>query len=192
MPNSDRAARLAYNKAYYRKNRERMLAEQKERDRQRELASPGDRQAYQQAYNVTNAQALNAKQRARNKADYAANPAKYRVRRQKAKLRKYDLTPAQHVAILQRQGYECPICQRMLAYPAVPSIDHSHATGSVRGVLCRRCNTALGLLEERTDNLERAIEYLSMTRLADFHRWLSGVTSTTSSAPSSEPLTPPG
>ena len=191
MPNSDRAARLAYNKAYYRKNRERMLAEQKEREQQRELTSPGERQAYQQAYNAANAKSLNAKQRVRNKADYAANPAKYRARRQKAKLRRYDLTPEQHSAILHRQGHECPICQRMLAYPTVPSIDHSHATGSVRGILCRRCNTALGLLEERADNLERAIEYLSMARLIVFHRWLSGVTSTTSSAPLSEPLTLP-
>ena len=191
MPNSDRAARLAYSRAYYRKNRERMLAEQKERDRQKELANPGERQAYLKAYQVSNEQSLKAKQRARNKADYQANPAKYRARRQSAKLRKYQLTPAQHEAILQRQCYECPICQRMLAYPTVPSIDHSHAAGSVRGILCRRCNTALGLLEERVDNLERAIEYLSMARLGDFHRWLSGATSTTNSAPSSVPLKPP-
>jgi hypothetical protein len=191
MPRSDRAERLAYSKAYYRKNRERLLAEQKQRDQLRDEARPGERQQYQKDYRAQRREGLLEQQRARGKADYAANPDKYRMRRQSAKLRKYGLTPEQHAAILQRQEHQCPICERFLAYPTVASIDHSHATGTVRGVLCRRCNTALGLLEESMDNLERALEYLSMARLRDFTRWLSGVTSTTSSEPSSEDSTPP-
>lgn len=186
-----RAARRAYSKAYYRKNRERMLAEQKVRDQQREALAPGARSQYQEAYREANRETLLEKQRARGKVLYAASKAKHKARARKAKLKRYGLTEDQHRAVLQRQEYQCPICERFLAYPTVASIDHCHTTGSVRGVLCRRCNTALGLLEESPANLERALEYLSIPRLQSFNRWLSGATSMTSSEPSSEPSQPP-
>lgn len=40
------------------------------------------------------------------------------------------------------------------------SIDHSHATGKVRGLLCYRCNVALGFLQDDPVRLQRAVEYL--------------------------------
>lgn len=98
--------------------------------------------------------------------------------------RLYGITPAQYQQMLIAQGFECPICTRLLAYPTRPGVDHSHVTGAVRGILCRRCNTALGLLEESSANLERAIEYLSPGRMLALRKLLSGATSTTSSAPS--------
>lgn len=39
-------------------------------------------------------------------------------------------------------------------------IDHCHATGRIRGLLCHNCNRALGLLKDSEENLKRAIEYL--------------------------------
>lgn len=101
--------------------------------------------------------------------------------RHAAKLRTYGLKQEQLTALLEHQNHECPICLRLLAYPVTPSIDHSHQTGVVRGVLCRKCNAALGLLEENTDNLERAIEYLSCHRRGEINNVLFGATSTTSS-----------
>ena len=38
--------------------------------------------------------------------------------------------------------------------------DHDHATGYVRGWLCRNCNMGIGLLGDDVAGLERAIEYL--------------------------------
>lgn len=40
------------------------------------------------------------------------------------------------------------------------SIDHNHETGRVRGMLCRKCNSALGLSGDSTEILEKMIAYL--------------------------------
>lgn len=40
------------------------------------------------------------------------------------------------------------------------SIDHCHKTGKIRGLLCSKCNTALGLLKDSIEILEKSIKYL--------------------------------
>ena len=44
------------------------------------------------------------------------------------------------------------------------AVDHCHETKHIRGLLCHRCNTALGLLKDDEDRLRAAIEYLSIAR----------------------------
>lgn len=47
-------------------------------------------------------------------------------------------------------------------------IDHDHNSGAVRGVLCSWCNTALGLLGDDPERMDRAAEYLrNHTRLSN-------------------------
>lgn len=59
-------------------------------------------------------------------------------------------------ALLQAAG-SCPICERS----GVPmEVDHDHATGKVRAILCSRCNSALGLFCEDPNLMLRAIAYL--------------------------------
>lgn len=42
-------------------------------------------------------------------------------------------------------------------------IDHCHDTGAIRGVLCRPCNLALGILGDSYDRILRAAAYLART-----------------------------
>ena len=41
------------------------------------------------------------------------------------------------------------------------ALDHSHSSYQVRGILCSNCNWGLGLLKDSTENINRAIIYLS-------------------------------
>lgn len=44
-------------------------------------------------------------------------------------------------------------------------IDHCHATGEFRGILCRSCNLGLGYFRDRKELLEKAILYLEKAEL---------------------------
>lgn len=54
----------------------------------------------------------------------------------------YGLTEDAYVKLWNSQGGKCAICSH--SYRLV--VDHDHATGRVRGLLCAKCNTALGAL----------------------------------------------
>lgn len=51
---------------------------------------------------------------------------------------------------------ECAICGSTEKL----CIDHNHATGEVRGLLCNLCNFALGHFQDSTIKMRKAIEYL--------------------------------
>lgn len=70
---------------------------------------------------------------------------------------RYGITPAEYDAIKDRQGGACAICG---VIPKLLFIDHSHTKGKVRGLLCHRCNTALGFFGDNITRIRRAIEYL--------------------------------
>jgi hypothetical protein len=65
-----------------------------------------------------------------------------------------------------KQGGACAICK--CAIDAIPTrythVDHDHATGVVRGILCQACNKGLGLFHDSSDALIRASEYLKASR----------------------------
>jgi hypothetical protein len=64
----------------------------------------------------------------------------------------YGLTVEQYDRMLVEQHGVCAICGRPPAsynnQNKSLAVDHVHATGQVRGLLCGRCNTAIGLLRE--------------------------------------------
>ena len=86
---------------------------------------------------------------------------KNRPRRRRAYLRDaYHMTEGEFLEILQAQGGFCGICKEELLSGPATHIDHDHATGAVRGLLCRLCNTALGKFKDSPELLRRAAEYL--------------------------------
>lgn len=71
--------------------------------------------------------------------------------------RKYGITDAQFLDLIALQRGECAICNRKMN---PPQVDHCHATKIIRGLLCGPCNRALGLMQDSSDQLMRAAEYL--------------------------------
>lgn len=43
-------------------------------------------------------------------------------------------------------------------------IDHDHQTFQIRGLLCNKCNKALGLFDDNVSLLEGAIKYLQLSK----------------------------
>lgn len=83
-------------------------------------------------------------------------------RKAKHRLRVYNLTREQHEAMLQAQQHTCALC----CMPALDGhsrglvVDHDHATGLVRGLLCQSCNKGLGDFKDNPIALAKAIQYL--------------------------------
>jgi hypothetical protein len=61
-------------------------------------------------------------------------------------------------AIWLAQDKKCPICEVSIAFN--DHMDHDHATGALRGLLCENCNPGLGQFKDNIRSLEREIEYL--------------------------------
>ena len=79
--------------------------------------------------------------------------------------RKYGLTELAFEALLAAQGGACPVCGIAITLGTddgtTASIDMDPATRVVRGVLCRRCSNALGLLAGRLELAGRLVAYLA-------------------------------
>lgn len=78
----------------------------------------------------------------------------------KAWIKQYGLTPENYQQMLDKQEGKCAICKEKCSTGQRLSVDHCHTTGRVRGLLCRNCNRAIGLLKENREAILRAAEYL--------------------------------
>lgn len=137
MPRSHEETK-AWKRAHYHENRDRELARAK-------------------AYRARNREAINARKR----AIYVYNPEKWR----RSLHDLYGVTPEQYDALYEAQGGCCAICGRpenakQNGRPVRLSVDHDHDSGIVRGLLCRRCNSAVGTLEN-TPFVEAISDYLA-------------------------------
>ena len=122
------------------------------RDGERGLTdpSPARTKAYQRRY--------------KNRPAYKKKAKAYQIKV------KYNLSRDEHLAMFQRQGYKCALCfcevtttRAKTGRYKVGCVDHCHATGTVRAILCSRCNTSLGCVEKRGPAwVKRAQAYLAL------------------------------
>jgi hypothetical protein len=73
--------------------------------------------------------------------------------------RRYGITGADFDAMVEAQGGTCAVCHGKPEH-----VDHDHATGKVRGILCFNCNQALGNVRDDVDVLQGLIDYLHRNR----------------------------
>ena len=88
------------------------------------------------------------------------DPAKVRAKEAARRLRTYGLTQEQYDDLFARQGGRCAICRTAQPGKKGWAIDHCHAAGGVRGILCQKCNTGLGLFGDDERNLRAAAAYV--------------------------------
>jgi hypothetical protein len=73
-------------------------------------------------------------------------------------VRQYGISAAEYDALLKKQNGACAVCRRRSKERLC--VDHCHLTGMIRGLLCRRCNLALGILKDDQGSLIAAVAYL--------------------------------
>lgn len=76
-------------------------------------------------------------------------------------LRLYGMTQLDFDELVEKQDGRCACCGRIPEYLV---IDHDHATGNVRGLLCCKCNLGIGLVGDTQSRLQLAADYLSGVR----------------------------
>lgn len=65
---------------------------------------------------------------------------------------------AEYEKMLTEQGGLCWICRE--PSDRTLQVDHCHATGKVRGILCYKCNWAIGAFNDDPVRIARVVEYL--------------------------------
>jgi len=93
-----------------------------------------------------------------------ANPKKTKEINRRSRIKtKYGIDEEAYNDLLLKQNNACALCgstdvrrkgnNRLI-------IDHNHATGEVRGLLCHPCNRILGMIKDSKEWALNAVEYL--------------------------------
>jgi hypothetical protein len=80
---------------------------------------------------------------------------------------RFKITAEEYEKLLLDQNGQCAICSKAetancnwTSKTRMLAIDHCHVTGKIRGLLCGKCNTGLGLLNDSETLLENALKYI--------------------------------
>ena len=176
---------LKRNRAYYKRALQRPEFRERERERGRKRWADPEYRERQRLRHLTPKHRERKNQQRREQ--YRADPefrkreiergrklygtATYRERHRRNRWKKiFGISLEQYNARLAEQGGSCAICRkpetsltRSGGYIRPLSIDHDHLTKRIRGLLCHKCNSALGLLYEQPELLRQAIRYLGET-----------------------------
>jgi len=106
-------------------------------------------------WQLENPERYRAKQRS-----YAESGRKQIWDRKSYLRRKYGMSIADYDRMFEEQNGVCAICGQPRPEERTLHVDHDHATGAIRGLLCFRCNNALGDFRDEHELFQRAADYL--------------------------------
>lgn len=94
--------------------------------------------------------------------DPATREAQKHMRRMWNIKQLYGLSQEQFYKMLEDQNGKCGACGDLLHFESAsgPHVDHDHASGDVRGLLCGACNLALGHLKEDVERILNLAAYM--------------------------------
>ena len=157
-------ARMAGTDVAFSNEQHRKRYAEDSKHRERKLAS-------NRAYRAEHQERLNALWRDNWQSSAACRERHAGTRRKSI----YGLSAEHHRRLVEQQNGVCAICKRPSRRALC--VDHCHATRVVRGLLCDKCNTALGLFGDDAGRVLAAVAYLDRIRVipAAFTAGLSGL-----------------
>jgi hypothetical protein len=127
-------------------------------------------------YRETHKEEINERRRVRRRTDNAfrdkQRASKRAWERQKRYREVYGISLADYEAMLERQRGACAICKKS---DEALCVDHCHACGKVRGLLCAKCNSALGFCNDSPEHLLAAVAYLQAARAEEQARSMPAI-----------------
>ena len=75
----------------------------------------------------------------------------------------YNLTLEQYDEMFEKQNGVCAICGNINKDGRRLYVDHDHKTERVRGLLCHKCNSLLGYVNDEINLLLKIIEYINVS-----------------------------
>lgn len=173
MPYKDPAlAKAAAKRSYHRRKGSEIHKEKLRRSAEARRQRYKNDAAYKALVDARNAKRRDDPERRRMAVAIAAkwkknNPGRYEELNRKYLLAQFGITPEQYTAMHEAQGGKCAICAQPETLPnkkragaRMLAVDHCHATGKVRALLCAACNTSLGQFKEDPALLRAAAAYL--------------------------------
>lgn len=153
-----KCCKKARSKTWYIKNAEREILRSAEYKLNHKTAV----KAKQRLWTQKNAKRLNQKAKDKRRA----NPEPFYASDLK---RDFGITLETYKQIAETQNNTCAICKKpesAIRQGRIKrlAVDHCHKTLKIRGLLCVRCNTALGMFKDDIDVMHTAIEYIRRAR----------------------------
>lgn len=68
----------------------------------------------------------------------------------------YGITSEERDRMQEAVGGRCEVCRVNKA----THVDHCHATGKIRGLVCHKCNAGIGMLGDNLEGVKQALDYL--------------------------------
>lgn len=104
---------------------------------------------------------IHCSRRCRNQKN--ANSPQWNARQRDYKYRwNYGISLENYNELFDSQNGCCAICEiHQSDLGKSMHVDHDHKTGEIRGLLCQRCNQALGLFKDSPKIMLKAVEYVS-------------------------------
>jgi hypothetical protein len=151
LPEEVKERRREANRKWNRNNREKALANRRKREagyRQDPVKLARKRESDRRVW-----------KKRKNTARWLASTRKSHLKA------KYGITPKQYDEMLKKHNGVCAICEQpetasRAGKIKLLSVDHNHTSNQIRGLLCDRCNKAIGHMHDNIERLQSAIEYL--------------------------------
>jgi len=77
---------------------------------------------------------------------------------------KFNMTIEQYDEMLENQNGVCAICKKEENKGRRLSVDHNHDNGLIRGLLCQKCNSIIGMALDNVETLKSAIHYIERSK----------------------------